>query len=208
MSNANDYHFLTYWRVPGTIEEVAGVLADASDLPRWWPAVYLSVEQLSPGDERGLGKQVALHTRGWLPYTRRWSFTVTEVHPNGFSFAAEGDYVGRGIWTFVPDGADVLIVYDWKIRADKPLLRRLSPVMMPIFEANHRWAMARGEESLKLELARRRAAASLQPVPVAAPPGPPRWPAPSTAIVGAAGLLAGLWLVTRPRRKGGKREKL
>ena len=65
--------------------------------------------------------------------------------------------MGRGIWTLRQDGADVLVRYDWKILAEKPLLRDFSSIMKPIFGANHRWAMAKGEESLKLELARRRA---------------------------------------------------
>jgi hypothetical protein len=45
--------------------------------------------------------------------------------------------------------------------------------MKPIFKANHHWAMARGEESLKLELARRHAAGdpTLEAV-IPAPPGP------------------------------------
>jgi hypothetical protein len=204
MLASNDYHFITYWRVPGTVEEVQRVLADPRDLPRWWPSVYLDVQQLSPGDERGLGKEVALFTKGWLPYTLRWAFTVTEVHPNGLTLEARGDFNGRGIWTFVPDGSDVIIVYDWKIRADKPLLRDLSFLMKPIFGANHRWAMARGEESLKLELARRRAqAAGTALATLPAPPGPTRWPKPGAAAVGVVGVLAGLFLLTRGRRRKG-----
>ena len=50
----------------------------------------------------------------------------------------------------------VNLTYDWKIRADKPLLRYLSFLLKPIFAANHRWAMTKGEKSLKLELACRR----------------------------------------------------
>ncbi|MGE3913248.1 MAG: polyketide cyclase, partial [Chloroflexota bacterium] len=57
------------------------------------------------------------------------------------------------------DGSIADIVYDWQIRADKPLLKWFSPILKPIFSANHRWAMARGEESLVRELARRHAAA-------------------------------------------------
>jgi hypothetical protein len=33
----------------------------------------------------------------------------------------------------------------------------------PIFSANHRWAMARGEESLRRELSRRRTGLGLAP---------------------------------------------
>jgi hypothetical protein len=93
----------------------------------------------------------------WLPYTLRWSFRVIESrYPYGFSLEAWGDFEGSGSWTFAQDGEWVDIRYDWKIRADKPLLRVLSFLLKPVFSANHRWAMARGEESLRTELDRRR----------------------------------------------------
>lgn len=154
---SNDYHFITHWRVEGAINEVADVLKAAEELPRWWPSVYLDVKVLDPGDKDGVGKIVSLHTKGWLPYTLRWQFRVTESrYPQGFSLEAWGDFNGRGIWTLEQDDAQVNVIYDWKVRADKPLLRTLSFLLKPIFSANHKWAMARGEESLKAELARLR----------------------------------------------------
>jgi hypothetical protein len=176
---ANEYHFVTHWRVPGTVDEVAEVLSDATDLPRWWPAVYLDVVETEPGDEDGIGKEVSLYTRGWLPYTLRWQFRVTESdYPHSFALESWGDFVGRGEWRLRQNGRFVDITYDWRIQAEKPLLRTLSFLLRPIFAANHRWAMARGEESLRLELARR--AAKQQPadhhplnVPIPPPPGPP-----------------------------------
>lgn len=158
---ANDYEFLTHWRIEGTLEEISDVLGDAEGLPRWWPQVYLAVKVLEPGDEYGVGRVIELHTRGWLPYTLRWSFRLVENRqPYGYTIEAFGDFVGRGEWIFKQDGPVVDMVYDWRIRADKPLLKWLSPILKPIFKANHRWAMARGEESLIRELRRRRAAAS------------------------------------------------
>lgn len=172
MTAANDYHFVTHWRVPGTVEDVAEILADAADLPRWWPAVYLDVQETKPGDEGGVGKEVSLYTKGWLPYTLRWQFRITESnYPHGFALDAWGDFVGRGEWTLAQDGDWVDVTYDWRLRAEKPLLRRLSFIMRPIFGANHLWAMARGEESLRLELARR-AAADEQRALLPPPPGP------------------------------------
>jgi hypothetical protein len=64
------------------------------------------------------------------------------------------------------------ITYDWRIRAEKPILRTLSFLLKPILSANHRWAMACGEESLVLELARRRAVSEAVRTRVPAPPGP------------------------------------
>ena len=142
----------------GTVEEISDVLSDAIDLTRWWPSVYFDVQEIEPGGADGVGRVISLFTKGWLPYTLRWQFRVTEnKHPHGFALEAWGDFEGRGIWTFTQDGETVYIRYDWAITAEKALLRRLSFLMKPIFAANHRWAMAQGEKSLKLELARRRA---------------------------------------------------
>lgn len=85
-----------------------------------------------------------------MPYTLRWQFRVTESnYPHGFALEAWGDFVGHGEWSLRQNGRYADITYDWRVRAEKPLLLR------PIFAANHRWAMVRGEESLRLELVRR-----------------------------------------------------
>ena len=176
--SANDYAFVTTWRLPATREEITAILGDAAALPRWWPAVYLDVEVVEPGDEAGIGKVVDLFTKGWLPYTLRWRFRVTASDPPaGFTLAAEGDFVGRGVWTLRDVAGDgtggpmTEVEYDWRIRAEKGILRTFSVVMKPIFSANHHWAMAQGERSLRLELARRHAAGD--PAVLAAIPEPP-----------------------------------
>ena len=170
--SSNEYHFITHWRVKSTIKEVADILDNAADLVRWWPAVYLDVQVLQPGNEQGLGKVASLYTKGWLPYTLRWQFRVTKVRADGFTLEAWGDFDGRGIWTFEQDGPWVNVTYDWNILAEKPLLRYFSFIMKPIFSANHRWAMAKGEESLNLELARRHAITQEERALVPAPPQP------------------------------------
>jgi hypothetical protein len=168
----NEYQFVTHWRVPGRVEEVADILADTQELPRWWPAVYLEVKETKPGDENGLGKEVSLHTKGWLPYTLCWQFRVVESdYPHGFAIEAWGDFIGRGEWSLRQDGDWVDVTYDWRISAEKPLLRRFSFLLRPLFEANHRWAMARGEESLRLELVRRKAN-EMERDEIPRPPGP------------------------------------
>ena len=154
----NTYHFVSRWRVRGTVEEVGQIIGDADSLAAWWPSVYLDVSELAPGDEHGVGKVIELHTKGWLPYTLRWRFRVSEVRPPGhIRLEAEGDFVGRGIWTLAQDGPWTDLTYDWEIRAEKPLLRRLSWLLRPMFAANHRWAMRQGCRSLRQELQRRRA---------------------------------------------------
>lgn len=180
MSNHN-YHFVTHWRMNATAQEVSDILSKAEDLARWWPSVYLNVTQLEAGDAKGIGKRIDLFTKGWLPYTLRWQFVVTEVDsPHRFALRAEGDFVGRGIWTFEQDGEWVNIQYDWEISAEKPLLKSLSFLLKPIFEKNHFWAMRQGEESLRLELERLHATtdeerAQIPDPPAGTPANPLRW---------------------------------
>jgi hypothetical protein len=201
----NAYHFISRWRVEGTCGEVADVLGDPLALPRWWPSVYLDVWEVRPpvnSVASGVGQRVKLQTKGWLPYTLRWQFEVVESrYPHGFAIVATGDFDGRGVWTFEQDGAFVNITYDWRLRAEKPLLRNLSPLLKPLFEANHRWAMARGEESLTLELARRRATSDAGRAEVPAPPGPITYAAVGL-IAGAAAIGGTLaYLILRSRRR-------
>ena len=173
LMSTNDYHFVTRWRVAGDVKEVADIIEDALSLPRWWPAVYFAVEQIEPGGERGVGKLIGLRAGGWLPYTLRINFRTVESHyPHGFTMKATGDLEGTGIWIFEQDGPNVNVTYDWTIRANKPIIRRLSFLLKPIFRSNHNWTMRRGEESLKLELQRRRARARGEAERVPDPPGP------------------------------------
>ncbi len=167
---ANDYQFVTEWKVEGTANEVYGVLSDAESLPRWWPAVYFDVQKFRDclAGSGGVGAEFALTTKGWLPYILRWRFRVTEVVPDErLELEAFGDFRGSGVWTIAEENGFCNVRYDWKVRAAKPLLKYLSPILKPIFAMNHQWAMKTGEASLKAELMRRRARswAELRSVP-------------------------------------------
>ena len=169
----NEYHFVDRWRVEGTVEEVSEVIEDAVGLVRWWPSVYFEVEEKEKGGEGGVGKLISLRAGGWLPYTLRINFRTTESRsPQGFTLQASGDLEGTGVWSFEQDGQFVNITYDWRILANKAVVRALSFLLKPIFASNHHWTMRRGEESLKLELQRRRARTPEEASRIPAPPGP------------------------------------
>jgi uncharacterized protein YndB with AHSA1/START domain len=151
----NSYYFIARWRVKASAKEVFSIISEPLEYPRWWPAVYLEAKEMMPGEARGVGRRVRFLTRGFLPYTLRWESTVLEAEsPHRLVVRATGDFDGRGIWSLVEDGEYCDITFDWKLLVEKPGVRELSFALRPLFEANHRWAMERGEESLKLELAR------------------------------------------------------
>lgn len=173
---ANEYAFRTEWVVDGTSEEVYRIIEDTPAFARWWPSVWLKVETLDKGDEHGLGSSYRYTTKGWLPYLLHWtSRTIEKKFPTRIALEASGDFVGSGVWTFTPDGSRVVMVYDWRLTADKPLLKYLSFLLKPVFSFNHRWAMDRGLESLKLELARRRATDDEARARIPSPPAARFW---------------------------------
>src|SRR5262245_35051837 len=156
---SNDYAFLTQWRIAAPKELVYDIMSRGEDLPRWWPDVYLAARIERPPDGGEVGTKLFLHTRGWLPYTLRWTAETVRVDPPaGFEIRATGDFDGTGVWSFEQDGPETHVRFDWRLRAEKPILRALSFVLKPLFAWNHRWAMARGLVHLREEVERRRAA--------------------------------------------------
>ncbi len=199
----NTYHLVSRWRVKARAEEVYDIVSQPLEYPRWWPAVYLNVREIAPGGRGGVGRRVRLHTKGWLPYTLRWEATTTAAEsPRRIAIEASGDFNGKGVWTFTQDGEFVDIQYDWNLEVGKPLLRYLTPVMQPVFEANHRWAMEQGEISLREELIRYRARTPEDLMQAADPRGPVevpvRWIAVGALAVSALACIA---LLRRKSRK-------
>ncbi|MGH2538192.1 MAG: SRPBCC family protein [Candidatus Promineifilaceae bacterium] len=187
---AADYHFEDRWRVRADVHEVADILSDAADACRWWPSTYLDIQVLHPGDARFIGQTGCVQAKGWLPYTVAFIYKVVENnYPHGFVIDSRGDLTGRGVWQMAQDGPWVDVRFTWDVRAGKPMLWRYSAVFRPLFRSNHVWTMCKGEQSLGLELARRRAGSEVERAAVPAPPGPiPSGPA--GCFIGLADLLA------------------
>ncbi|MEZ4774190.1 MAG: polyketide cyclase [Bacteroidia bacterium] len=157
------YHFITNWEISASKEEVADILNRPMDLPLWWPSVYLGIEkEISDGKT-----YYHLFTKGWLPYTLRWKFqqTVNQL-PDYLELQAEGDFNGYGKWSLTQDGPIAKITYDWEILADKVIFRLFSFALRPLFSFNHHWAMNKGLESIKLEIARIRANKPREQAPI------------------------------------------
>jgi hypothetical protein len=102
-----------------------------------------------------------LQTRGFLPYRLRWQVRLCEIHDLArYAFDTAGDLTGRAVFTVAQTPRGVRIALDWRLTVRKPLLRRVAWVFKPLLAANHRWAMARGRETVQREIHRRRLAAA------------------------------------------------
>ncbi len=139
---ASEYVFVDEWDVDASQEVVYDILKDARTYPEWWRPVYLSVE----GDEQ----ETHHRFKGRLPYTLDMhAKLVREEPPRQFEVRVDGDLRGKGVWTFEPRDGKTHVRWDWTVFADRPLLRRLTPVLKPLFRWNHNWAVARAREGLE-----------------------------------------------------------
>lgn len=160
--SSNKYRFVTLWSVEGEVAIVADLINKPELLTLWWPSVYLGMEKKRENER----DSYHLLTKGWLPYTLRWHFQQTKADlPHRLELEAGGDLQGYGIWTFSQDGPQVRVRYEWEVDANKPILRYLSFLFKPLFSFNHVWAMRKGEESLRLELARMKSGKSRRESP-------------------------------------------
>jgi quercetin dioxygenase-like cupin family protein/uncharacterized protein YndB with AHSA1/START domain len=151
-----EYLFVDEWDVAAPREAVFDALADARTYPEWWRPVYEDVEAEG---EPAVGQVSRQHFKGRLPYRLNTTSRITELErPERIVADVEGDLRGRGIWTLTELGPDRTHVrFDWRVFADRKLLRTLTPVLRPLFRWNHSWAIARAMEGLE-PYARRRAA--------------------------------------------------
>jgi quercetin dioxygenase-like cupin family protein/uncharacterized protein YndB with AHSA1/START domain len=143
-----EYVFVDEWDVAAPQQAVFDALSDVRTYPQWWRPVYLGVES---GEPSGVGHVAIQHFKGRLPY-RLTTRTTTTRHepPRLLEVDVTGDLRGRGTWTLTPNGGDRTHVrFDWRVFADRPLLRVLTPILRPAFRANHDWAIARARDGLE-----------------------------------------------------------
>jgi quercetin dioxygenase-like cupin family protein/uncharacterized protein YndB with AHSA1/START domain len=137
-----EYAFADEWEVAAPPEAVFDVLADAQTYPQWWKPVYIDVGQD--------GEYTRQHFKGRLPYhlhTR--TKTVRSERPHVLEGETDGDLRGTGVWTLTPTETGTHVRFDWRVHADRKLLRVLTPLLRPALRWNHNWAIARAIEGLE-----------------------------------------------------------
>ena len=154
-ATSREYEFVDEWDVAAPPEAVFDALADARTYPDWWRPVYLEVDADGPAE---LGKVSRQRFKGRLPYQLRTQSRIVALERPRFVAAdVDGDLRGHGEWTLTPTPEGTHVRFDWRVNADRRLLRVLTPVLRPAFRWNHNWAIARAMEGLE-PYARRTAA--------------------------------------------------
>jgi quercetin dioxygenase-like cupin family protein/uncharacterized protein YndB with AHSA1/START domain len=144
---SREYVFVDEWDVAAPPEATFAAIADARTYPSWWRPVYLDVEAEGPP---ALGAVSHQHFKGRLPYHLRTRSRIVRLEPPRVVAAeVDGDLRGHGVWTLTPTAAGTHVRFDWRVHADRALLRLLTPLLRPAFRWNHNWAIARAIEGLE-----------------------------------------------------------
>jgi uncharacterized protein YndB with AHSA1/START domain len=155
---SREYVFVDEWDVAAPREAVFAALADARSYPEWWKPVYIEVDA---DGEPALGKESRQHFKGRLPYHLHTRSRIVALEaPRLIEGEVDGDLRGHGRWTLTDTpGGGTHVRFDWRVHADRRLLRVLTPVLRPALRWNHAWAIARAVEGLE-PYARARSAAT------------------------------------------------
>jgi mannose-6-phosphate isomerase-like protein (cupin superfamily)/uncharacterized protein YndB with AHSA1/START domain len=144
---APGYVFTDEWDVDAPAEAVFDVLADAGTYPEWWKPVYIEAEADGPP---AVGVASRQYFKGRLPYRLRTVSTIVRLErPREIQADVVGDLAGRGTWTLSEQDGGTHVHFGWRVNADRPLLRYLTPVLKPLFRWNHNWAVARAVDGLE-----------------------------------------------------------
>jgi uncharacterized protein YndB with AHSA1/START domain len=150
---AAEYRFVDRWIVPHPIESVFDLVGDPLAYPEWWSDVFISAEG-DAGPPR-VGNRTTVVARGFLPYRLRFSLETTAVEPpTRIRSRLVGDFEGSGEWRLQQDGEATVAELDWRPIVNKTGVRQLTPVLRPLFRANHNWTMRRGQQRILERLER------------------------------------------------------
>lgn len=142
------YSFLTTWILQAPRRRVWDAIWESERWPEWWRGV-VSVVELEPGDEAGVGQLSRQVWRSRLPYHVRFDVRTTRVEaPHLIEGEASGELAGVGRWRLFEEDSATAVTYEWNVRTTRRWMNALAPIARPAFEWNHDWVMRNGGRGL------------------------------------------------------------
>ncbi len=143
-----DYRFVTVWKLRAPIGDVWQAIVASEKWPSWWKGV-VRVEELTKGDEAGVGSKRRYVWRSKLPYTLAFDMETTFVEPmSRLEGRASGELEGTGAWELSESDGFTTARYTWRVKTTQPWMNLLAPLLRPAFAWNHDYVMKAGAAGL------------------------------------------------------------
>ncbi|HMG67224.1 MAG TPA: SRPBCC family protein [Chitinophagaceae bacterium] len=152
----NYYIFIDKFVASCDIETAYHYIRQIEEYPRWWGKVYKKIIKLKEAPPDVAGAKYRITVGGFLPYSLTIDNEVTHIYrPNLICFDAEGELQGKGVWSFreVDEGTEV--TFDWRVAANKKVIRFFSFLLKPLFKANHHYCMVKAREGMEKDLSKK-----------------------------------------------------
>ena len=140
----------TVWKIPAPLDRVWACLIDTASWPVWWPYVA-AVEELAANDRSGIDDSRRYQWLTCLPYKLSLDIRLTRYEPCCLiDVEVSGDLKGYGSCRLAaePSTSITVVCFKWNVRTCKPWMKRLSPLLRPVFIWNHNRVMQQGETGL------------------------------------------------------------
>ncbi len=146
------FSLISDWHFEAPLERVWALIEASEAWPEWWRAVK-RVELVRDGAADGVGAVRRLTWATALPYTLAFDVeTVRVVRHSEIEGRAFGELDGTGLWNFYTEPHGIHVRYTWRVEVTKPWMRRLAPLLRPMFAWNHNKVMAWGLEGARRRL--------------------------------------------------------
>jgi uncharacterized protein YndB with AHSA1/START domain len=142
------YRFVDRWVVRAPIDRVYDTIGDVLAYERWWTDFVIRATGDEPPPEPG--KKNELLVKAYLPYKVNFGLEVIEAEwPRRILSRLSKDFDGTGEWTLEEADGTTVATLDWRPSVNHTLIRRLTPVLRPLFRSNHNWSMRHGERQIR-----------------------------------------------------------
>lgn len=149
----NYYIFIDKFIAPCDIETAYRYIKEIEDYPRWWGKVYKKITKLKDAPQDQPGAKYSIMVGGFLPYVLKIENEVTYIdRPYLIRFTADGDLQGKGVWSFREVEGGTEITFDWRVAANKKIIRWFSFLLKPLFRANHHYCVVKAKEGIEKDL--------------------------------------------------------
>lgn len=147
-----DFVLVSRWHIAAPVQTVWAALADPQGWPHWWPHVR-SVRLLRGGNADDIGSLRRIEWGSALGYGITLDVSTTRiVKSREIEGHARGDLEGVGLWRIEADGDVTRVTYRWAVSLQRPWMRRLLPLLRPVFAWNHHAVMRAGARGLARHL--------------------------------------------------------